>query len=299
MDSSIQTDQTGVNTPLTGYFNQHQPTMEETLGENELRQISEIFMSFGSHLGLGFDATAPNSQTRLEKANITWLPRLPSPSSFQCEKNPLGEDDKGWPRDRLPIELFERVIRGLSRADILNLRLVSREFEKKVSRSVFRSVVVPFRPKIYRNVATDDAPGELPPDNALTESMTSQKGKSRDNEGSYGVPYHINHVDYNGMKIFDAWGKHIQKFAMTFDIDQGKRAVFPYFCQIARKLCNVWTLLSYLQTLTLQQRCSRIHLLKEITIKSKPFGEHICGLLVIIPDMKAAKAKKNELMRQD
>lgn len=203
--------------------------MEEPFGEIELRQILEIFATSTPHLVNAY-RLARFKQARLEKAKVTWVPRLPASNSFQCGKIPLDKHDKRWPRDRLPVEIFERMMRGLSRADVLNLRLVSREFEKKVSRFVFRDVVVPFRPQIYR--ATLHSSGKLSPVNALVESMTSQKEKSREprnNEGLYNVSYNINDALYDGLKVFEAWGSHIQKFAMTFDIDQGKSGVFSYF----------------------------------------------------------------------
>lgn len=33
----------------------------------------------------------------------------------------------------------------------------------------------------------------------------------------------------DGMEIFKSWGNHIKKFAMSFEIDQGKRGSFQMF----------------------------------------------------------------------
>lgn len=62
---------------------------------------------------------------------------------------PLGPNSLGWPRDSLPLEVFHNIAGHLSRDDLLQMRMVNAEFERKTSNIVFNTVVVPFRPEIY------------------------------------------------------------------------------------------------------------------------------------------------------
>ena len=54
-----------------------------------------------------------------------------------------------WPPNALPVEIFNHIISYVPRSNILNLRLVSKEFDQKVAEFLFKSVVVPFRHEIY------------------------------------------------------------------------------------------------------------------------------------------------------
>jgi len=67
-----------------------------------------------------------------------------------------------WPAGLLPVEIFTLIIDYLPRSSIQNLRLVNKEFDLKVSRALFKVVVVPFRPEIYgiapENTPTNDGP---------------------------------------------------------------------------------------------------------------------------------------------
>ena len=62
---------------------------------------------------------------------------------------PLGPNGLGWPKDSLPLEVFHNIAGHLSRDDLLHMRMVNTEFERKTSNTVFHTVVVPFRPEIY------------------------------------------------------------------------------------------------------------------------------------------------------
>lgn len=125
-----------------------------------------------------------------------------------------------WPMGMVPVELFHRIARELSREDVMNMRLVSREFEKNVSELFYRVVVVPFRAQIYlTNIARDDC-----------VSSGKGKGKAEEMPGKKhrdGLQYddYTNRTEkglYDGMKVFKAYGHVIEKFAMTFEADEGK-----------------------------------------------------------------------------
>ena len=70
---------------------------------------------------------------------------------------PIAASGRGWPTGVLPVEVFEIIAEMLSRDDLLRMRLVNHEFEKKISGRIFRSVVVPFQPDIYGMSETETA----------------------------------------------------------------------------------------------------------------------------------------------
>jgi hypothetical protein len=121
----------------------------------------------------------------------------------------LGRSGRGWPENVLPTEVFDNVIGNLARDDIRQMRLVNHEFEKKVSNSLFRRVVVPFRPEIYGLIVKKDKP--------VKTVDVKGKGKAKElpfEEDTTGKDVH------DGMKVFQAWGPHINQFAMAFEIDE-------------------------------------------------------------------------------
>jgi hypothetical protein len=67
-----------------------------------------------------------------------------------------------WPAGLLPVEIFTLIINYLPRSSIQNLRLVNKEFDRKVVEVLFKVVVVPFRPEIYgitpETTPTNDGP---------------------------------------------------------------------------------------------------------------------------------------------
>jgi hypothetical protein len=83
------------------------------------------------------------------------------------------------------------------------MRLVNKEFENKVSRALFRVVVVPFKPEIY-----GIAPG---PQEARTAGMVQGSVMLQD----------------KGMKVFQGFGGRIQKFAMSFEFEESRLAAPP------------------------------------------------------------------------
>ena len=89
---------------------------------------------------------------------------------------PLGPYGKGWPAKAIPLEIVEQIAGHLAREDIEQLRLVNKEIEKKVSKTLFHNVVVKFTPKIYGMLVAQVNPEE---DNDL-------KGK-RKAKGKYGI----------------------------------------------------------------------------------------------------------------
>ncbi|KAL8780972.1 MAG: hypothetical protein Q9213_006223 [Squamulea squamosa] len=138
-------------------------------------------------------------------------------------QHPLGPNGAGWPTSAsfdgghsqcLPVEIFELVGSFLPRDSIQSMRLVNRDFERKISCFAFKSVVVPFKLKIYET--------------ASTEMSTKAMGKQKEiiSGPEYMMTRSIHRVTYNprenhvkdGMRVFEEWGPEIKKFALTFEV---------------------------------------------------------------------------------
>ena len=157
----------------------------------------------------------------------------PEPVEMAPHEAALGSNGKGWPKDQIPVEIFEKVTNYLPRDTAQAMRLVNHEFEKKVSRSLFQTVVVPFRAEIYGMVV------------AKKQSLTADiagKGKAREIQvgiehgysddapyGLYSRQPEASNVD-KGMRVFKGWGPHIIHFAMSFEIDEGKELPLNHKC---------------------------------------------------------------------
>ncbi|UKZ83711.1 hypothetical protein TrVFT333_011520 [Trichoderma virens FT-333] len=120
-----------------------------------------------------------------------------APSSLRSSASRPSSPIAAWPMAQLPVEIFEIITRYLSRADIQALRLVCREFEAKVSAQYFRNVVVPFRSELYTSLDSDE-------DNAVTSCLFS-----------------------SGMRIFESFGPHILRFALSLELDEFTLAYPP------------------------------------------------------------------------
>jgi hypothetical protein len=90
------------------------------------------------------------------------------------------------------------------------MRLVNKEFENKVSAYLFKVVVVPFKPEIYG----------ITPEPTLAGITVAQ---SRVNEMLQGSVM----LQDKGMRVFQGFGRHIRKFAMSFEFDEARLANPP------------------------------------------------------------------------
>ena len=80
-----------------------------------------------------------------------------------------------WRTCDIPVEIFEIIAISLSRDDLLRMRLVNRDFEKKISRHVFRTVVVPFKPNIYGMVDKNTGKIGMKVDDSQAEAQPHSK----------------------------------------------------------------------------------------------------------------------------
>ncbi|CAL3964895.1 hypothetical protein PZA11_002208 [Diplocarpon coronariae] len=117
------------------------------------------------------------------------------------KKTNTKQEKTAWPLLAIPVELFTLITSYLPRSNIQNMRLVNKEFDRKVSEALFRLVVVPFRPEIY----------------GITQETTSSDDV---------VPGSIMIQDH-GMRVFQGFGRWIRRFAMSFEIDLIKLANPP------------------------------------------------------------------------
>lgn len=225
VDSSTQTYHTKTHKSFSRVL--HYPSNKLAFGEVKFRQISELLAYLIPTSNRIINMACQDDAPVLAESPVQWTPKYPRSTNLSSISMAR------WPENQIPVEIIQQIVQWVSRADMMNLRLVNREFEMKVSCFVFQSVVVPFRPQIYRNVATDD--------HSQASSTSSSKGKGKlpatqSNDEPYSISYSVKDLVYDGMKVFEAWGSHIRKFAMTFDINQGKGdplfLVFTYLCLI-------------------------------------------------------------------
>ncbi|KAG5981151.1 hypothetical protein E4U55_003238 [Claviceps digitariae] len=101
---------------------------------------------------------------------------------------------------QVPVEVFDIITSYLSRADVRNLRLVCREFEAKASGQYFRNVVVPFRSELYTRLRRD-----------VDGSVECSNPK----------------LFCDGMRIFESFGPHVLRFALSLELDEDILACPP------------------------------------------------------------------------
>ncbi|KAK5166616.1 uncharacterized protein LTR77_008159 [Saxophila tyrrhenica] len=171
-------------------------------------------------------ALAPASRGRINVENSDYLTVLPEHRNHTQQTQQTQQSGSvAWPRERLPVELFDLITDSLARDDVMSMRLVNREFEQKVSRSLFHTSVVPFNTELYDMI--DDR-------NKLAKSQTRPidkgKGKARVVEqypDPPGLHWQNAKVDQDGkvykghgLRVFQGFGPHIRRFGMSFEVSE-------------------------------------------------------------------------------
>ncbi|KAK1659221.1 F-box domain-containing protein [Colletotrichum godetiae] len=110
-----------------------------------------------------------------------------------------------WPTSQVPVEIFDEITTYLSRSDVKNLRLVNHEFDKMISSKYFRNVVVPFRSEMYK----------------------ARKQKYLDDGGAAQPQLGVDTLFSGGMRIFQSFGEHILRFALSLELDEESLAYPP------------------------------------------------------------------------
>lgn len=140
-------------------------------------------------------------------------------SDAQRINNPSRSDSYAgqWPPGKLPVEIFELISRKLARDDVMAMRLVNREFEQKVSRTLFHTCVVPFNTELYDMIDDTTKHGARP--------ITARASQKSPDDG--GVQW-LNAKDDrdgkvyrgHGLRVFQGFGAHIKRFGMSFEVDE-------------------------------------------------------------------------------
>lgn len=120
-----------------------------------------------------------------------------------------------WPMDTVPVELFGMITDYLTCRDIRNMRLACSEFDKKISTTLFKEVVVPFTSELYDMVEEDMSArmGGLRMDHKLPPSELI-------NHRTTGQPNH-------GLRVFKSFGPHMRRFGIRFDVNEADLTVAP------------------------------------------------------------------------
>lgn len=131
-----------------------------------------------------------------------------------------------WVPNEMPVEIFEEITQHLSRDDIKAMRLVSREFERGVSRTLFDTVVVPFNTELYsmmeqeRTVVKRDLKGKRRVDDPINDFIDLEPGSlqwKNAMEDSEDKVYRG-----HGLQVFEGFGGHIRRFGMSFEVREGE-----------------------------------------------------------------------------
>lgn len=149
-----------------------------------------------------------------------------------------------WAPNKLPVEMFDLITSHLSRDDIKSMRLVSKEFEKKVSCTLFQTSVVPFNTELYDMIEED----------TKTASRGSRapngkgKGRARDlpepfisERLSGGLHWQNARADAegkvyrgHGLRVFQGFGPHIKHFGMSFEVSEKQLSRPPIKKELAQ-----------------------------------------------------------------
>ncbi|KAK0335606.1 hypothetical protein LTR91_008230 [Friedmanniomyces endolithicus] len=141
-----------------------------------------------------------------------------------------------WPSDRVPAEMFDQITLYLARDDVKSMRLVNHEFERKVSRSLFHTAVVPFNTELYDMVGDEARTGfqrsepepfgkgkaRATPDFAMSHATKSslhwRNAKEDDGDKIYRK---------HGLRVFQGFGPHIRRFGMSFEVSENQLLQLP------------------------------------------------------------------------
>jgi hypothetical protein len=125
----------------------------------------------------------------------------PPPGEDRPERHAQGPT---WPAE-MPQEVFDMMMRHLSRDDVKNLRLVSTGIENNSPDHLFESVVVPVNVDVYGEV---DLTPRIAPEFLTGQYPDPTLSKGRD------------------MLAFPRFGHHIKQFGLSLEFDEGEFCVF-------------------------------------------------------------------------
>ncbi|KAI7647835.1 hypothetical protein KC318_g18344, partial [Hortaea werneckii] len=136
-----------------------------------------------------------------------------------------------WPVGTVPKEIFDMVTGNLTREDVKNMRLVNKEFEGKVSSSLFYSSVVPFNTELYDMISSDAKNSSR---QAILDTKNQHVSPQVEDLDSGGIHWQNAKDDAqgkmykgHGLKVFQGFGPHIKRFGMSFEVTEDQLAQPP------------------------------------------------------------------------
>ena len=111
-----------------------------------------------------------------------------------------------WKPFDFPTEIFGEILRFLTREDAKNMRLVCKRFDHHIASAFFSSIVVPFTAEMYA------APK---PRIKLTRAEKAQAREKATEKRT------------DGLRIFESFGKHVNRFALCLELDEEQLANPP------------------------------------------------------------------------
>ncbi|EMF15146.1 uncharacterized protein SEPMUDRAFT_38254 [Sphaerulina musiva SO2202] len=208
------------------------------LTENSKR--STTVDSIRGHSAILFSREGPAASNEIfdEHAKLRYLPLVPHSDDEQAiTKNTdlvilpshlvrINATTRGprlcrasWPRDRLPVEIFDMITELLSRDDVKSARLVNREWERKVSGNLFASSVVPFNTELYDMIEEDSKAAHRMP-------CSAHRPKGKGKAGTIEVPDQGINVGH-GLRVFQGFGPYFRRFGMSFEVAEAQLARPP------------------------------------------------------------------------
>ncbi|RMY02705.1 hypothetical protein D0868_07842 [Hortaea werneckii] len=136
-----------------------------------------------------------------------------------------------WPVGTVPKEIFDMVTGNLTREDVKNMRLVNKEFEGKVSSSLFYNSVVPFNTELYDMISSDAKNSSR---QAILDTKDQHVSPQVEDLDSSGIHWQNAKDDAqgkmyrgHGLKVFQGFGPHIKRFGMSFEVTEDQLAQPP------------------------------------------------------------------------
>jgi hypothetical protein len=176
------------------------------------------------------DARARRSLTQTSTTNrappsVSKRGKKPTPPAGTVTKSPC----TSWPPGVVPVELFEMITRTLSPKDIRNMRLVCKEFDSKSSPTLFKEVVVPFTAELY-DMIEDDVSARMNKGKARANDVLSDVRGVNSYEAHEDSIYYRksgDHKEKHGLRVFQGFGPHMNKFGIRFEVTEHDLAMAP------------------------------------------------------------------------
>lgn len=273
VDDDARSDIFGSET--MGFVNDAVPRDRETMREamsvmrtriNKGVRAPELIQS-NSAILFSYDGNGSTSEESDDLARLKYLPLCPATTSgwrenfgretpltiLPSHRERIDEHARApltskatWPANEVPMELFDLIAANLSRDAVKSMRLVNREFEKKVSCTLFHTSVVPFNTELYDMIDEDTR--------AVSRASRPANGKGKGKAGPWDIAgqtaelihgsLHWTNAKYDaegkvykghGLRVFQGFGPHIRRFGMSFDVMEGQLSRPP----IKRELDHV------------------------------------------------------------